>query len=51
LEENICGKWKFEAILGKFIFGCEALTEQTRRPVVRKIKTNLKKVSIPTYPT
>jgi hypothetical protein len=22
LEENVCGKWKFEAILGKFIFGC-----------------------------
>jgi hypothetical protein len=22
LEENVCGKWKFEAILGKFMFGC-----------------------------
>jgi hypothetical protein len=22
LEENVCGKWKFEAILGKYIFGC-----------------------------
>ena len=22
LEENVCGKWKFEAILRKFIFGC-----------------------------
>jgi hypothetical protein len=22
LEEKVCGKLKFEAILGKFIFGC-----------------------------
>jgi hypothetical protein len=22
LEENVCGKWKFGAILGKFILGC-----------------------------
>jgi hypothetical protein len=40
LEENVCGKWKFEAI---------ALTKQTWRPVVRKIKKKLKKKLKPTY--
>ena len=34
----VSGKLKFEAILGKFIFGCGS-TDQTKwRPLVRKIK-------------
>jgi hypothetical protein len=38
LDEKVCGKLKFEAILGKFIFGCGS-TDQTKwRPLVRKIK-------------
>jgi hypothetical protein len=40
LEEKVCGKLKFEAILGKFIFGCGSTidTDYTKwRPVVRKI--------------
>jgi hypothetical protein len=51
LRGKVCGKFKFEAILGKFIFGCGS-TDQTKwRPVIRKIKKKVKKKLKPTYPT
>jgi hypothetical protein len=43
LEENVCEKWKFEAILGKFIFECGSTDKTKWRPVVRKILKKVKK--------
>jgi hypothetical protein len=44
LQENVCGKWKFEAILGKYIFGNGVR-------LLGKLKKVLKKKLKPTYPT
>ena len=43
LEENVCEKWKFEAILGKYIFECEALTKQNGVRLLGKFKKKFKK--------
>jgi hypothetical protein len=53
LEEKVCGKLKFEAILGKFIFVCgSSLTKQNGVWLFGKFKKKFKKKKLkPTYPT
>jgi hypothetical protein len=43
LEEKVCGKLKFEAILGKFIFGRGALTKKKGVRLLGKFKKKFKK--------
>jgi hypothetical protein len=35
LEEKVCGKLKFEAILGKFIFGCGSTKQDTIKEAMK----------------
>jgi hypothetical protein len=43
LEEKVCGKLKFEAILGKLSLDVEALTKQNGVLLLRKLKKKFKK--------
>jgi hypothetical protein len=43
LEEKVCGKLKFEAILGKLSLDVEALTKQNDVRLLRKFKKKFKK--------
>jgi hypothetical protein len=43
LEEKVCGKLKFEAILGKLSLDVEALTKKNGVRLLRKLKKSLKK--------
>jgi hypothetical protein len=45
LEEKVCGKLKFEAILGKLSLEVEALTKQNGVRLLRKLKKKVKKKS------
>jgi hypothetical protein len=47
LEENVCGKWKY---WGNLSLDVEALTKQTWRPVVRKVKKKVKTTDRPSLP-
>jgi hypothetical protein len=47
LEEKVCGKLKFEAILGKFIFGCGSTKENCVR-LLGKLKKKFKKKEVKT---
>jgi hypothetical protein len=52
LRGKICGKLKFEAILGKLSLDVEALTKQNGVRLLRKLKKKFKKKKLkPTYPT
>jgi hypothetical protein len=48
LEENVCEKWKFEAILGKFIFGCGKLGKLKKKLKKKEVKTDRRNRK-PTY--
>jgi hypothetical protein len=51
LEENVCGKLKFEATLGNLSLDAEALTKQNGVRLLGKFKKKFKKKLKPTYPT
>ena len=41
LRGKVCGKLKFEAILGKFIFGCGSIGVRLFGKLKKKVKTDL----------